>query len=140
LSFDLKIVNGDLVLKNGDLASIKGKDKLIQDILKIALTPAGGNVLQPWYGSLLQRTLVGSPLQTDIITSVAKTQLQNALETLKNLQNLQVSAGQKVDPSEQLAFIKDINIERNRVDPRQFRIQIVVLNRAFGTVSVSLNV
>lgn len=140
MSYDLKIINGDLVLKNGDLLAIKGQDKLIQDILKIALTPAGGNVLQPWYGSLLSKTLIGSPLQTDIIISIAKTQLQNALETLKNLQNLQVSSGQKMDPSEQLAFIKNINIERNRIDPRIFSVQINVLNKAFGTVSTSLNV
>jgi phage baseplate assembly protein W len=140
LSFDLQITKGDLVLKNSDLSTIKGQNKLIQDILKIALTEAGSNVLQPWYGSMLSKTLIGSPLQSDIIISVAKTQLQNALETLKNLQNIQVASGQKMDPSEQLAFIKNIDIQRNQVDPRMFSVKISVLNRSFGTVSVSLNV
>ena len=34
MSFDLKIINGDFVLKNGDLDIITVQQKLIQDIIK----------------------------------------------------------------------------------------------------------
>ena len=51
MSFDLKIINGDLVIKNGQLTTVVDSEKLIQDILKICLTEAGSNPMQPWYGS-----------------------------------------------------------------------------------------
>lgn len=140
MSFDLLIKNGDLVIQQGDLTSIKGRNKLIQDLLKIALTTAGGNVLQPWYGSLISKTLIGSHLDSDIIFSAAKSQLQNAIENLKNLQNIQAASGQRVSPDEQISFISDISVIRNTIDPRIFSVIIKVLDRSFGRVSASFNV
>lgn len=140
MSFDLQVKNGDLVIKNSDLAVVKGINKLEQDLLKISLTEAGGNVLQPWYGSLISRTLIGSYISNDIIVSNAKNQLQNAIQNLKNLQNLQVASGQKVTPDEQISFINDISIVRSTVDPRLFQVVIKVLNRAFGKVVASFTV
>jgi hypothetical protein len=140
MSFDLKITNGDLVIQKSDLATVVNADKLIQDLLKMALTTAGANILHPWYGSLVSRTLIGSHLQSDIIFSIAKTQLQNSVESLKNLQNIQISNGQKVTPDEQIAFINDISIIRNSADPRIFQVIIKVLNRSFGRVSAAFTV
>lgn len=140
MSFDLKVVNGDLVLKNSDFSVVRDNDKLAQDLIKIALTEVGSNVLQPWYGSLLSRTLIGSVLNADIVISSATSQLQNAIENLKKLQNLQVSSGQKVSPSEQIAAVSAINIERNNVDPRLFSVLIRVLDRSFSRVNASFNV
>jgi hypothetical protein len=137
VSFDLAIQNGDLVLQNGDLAQVTGQTKLIQDLLKIALTTLGANPLQPWYGSLISRTLIGSVLASSITTSVAQTQLQTAIQNLQNLQNLQVQSGQPVTPDEQIAFIKNISITRSPVDFRLYQVVIQVLNRAFGTTSAS---
>lgn len=140
MSFDLQVNNGDLVVSNtGDLAAVQGIDKLKQDVLKIALTPVGGNLINPWYGSLVNRTLVGSYLSSDIILDVAKTQLQTALETLKSLQNVQVSSGQNVSPDEQLSFIKSINVVRSNIDPRNIQVNIQVYSRAFGQASVAFS-
>lgn len=140
MSFDLKVVNGDLVIKNADLAKVTGNDKLIQDLLKIALTTAGANVLQPWYGSLISKTLIGSYISSDIVIDAAKTQLQNAIQNLKNLQNLQVASGQKVTPDEQISFISDISVVRNNIDLRLFYVTIKVLDRAFGRVNAAFPV
>lgn len=137
MSFDLLILNGDLVINNSDLATVNGKNKLIQDLLKIALTTAGSNPLQPWYGSLVGSTLIGSILDSDIVISVAQNQLQNAINNLKSLQNMQAATGQIVTPDEQIAFVKNVSIVRNTVDPRLFQVSINVLNKAFGTVSAN---
>lgn len=138
MSFDLQIVNGDLVIgANADLATVQNQPKLIQDLLKIAITQAGANPLQPWYGSLISQSLIGSYLSSDITISVAQTQLQNAIQNLQNLQNLQVQSGQTVTPDEQIAFINDISIVRNATDPRLFQVIITVLTRSFGSVSAS---
>lgn len=140
MSFDLSVVSGDLVIKGGDLATITNQKKLIQDLLKIALTTAGSNPLQPWYGSLISKTLIGSVISSDIIISVAKSQLKNAIENLKNLQNIQAASSQRVSPAEQISFISDINVVRNIADPRIFSVIIKVLDRSFGNVSTSFNV
>ena len=137
MSFDLKIFNGDLVLENADLALVTGQQKLVQDILKIALTPAGGSPLQPWYGSLINRTLVGSYLSQNVTVDTAQNQLQTAMENLQNLQKLQVASGQPVSPAEQIAFIKSIKITRNTIDPRIYQVSILVLSRAFGQVTAA---
>ena len=141
MSFDLQVIGGDLVISStGDLSAVSGSAKLEQDLLKISLTSVGANTLQPWYGSLISKTLIGSFLKSDIIFTMAQTQLQNALENLKNLQNLQVSQGQKVTPDEQLASISNISIQRSPVDPRLITVLIQVLSRAFTKVNTTFTV
>jgi phage baseplate assembly protein W len=139
LSFDLQILNGDLVLDNGDLSIIQNNDKLVQDLLKIAITTLGANPLQPWYGSMISRTLIGSVLSSDITVASAQSQLQTAVETLKSLQAIQVSQGQKVSPGEQIAAITKISVNRNSIDPRIFTIIIRVLDKSFGGVAATFN-
>jgi phage baseplate assembly protein W len=134
MSFDLQISNGDFVLNNGDLATIINTTKLTQDLLKIATTTTGANPLQPWYGSMVGRTLVGSS-QSKIIINVAQSQLQNAIANLKALQNIQVASGQSVSPSEQIASISNISITRNTIDPRIITVTINVLSRALDRVT-----
>jgi hypothetical protein len=135
VSFDLLINNGDLVIgNNGDVSPVTDISKLEQDLLKIALTTVGANTLQPWYGSLIGKTLVGSYLKSDIVITMAKIQLQNCIEILKNLQAIQTSSGQPTSPGELIASISNISVVRNTVDPRIFQITIRVINRAFGQV------
>ena len=78
MSFDLQIIAGDLVINNGQLQTVTDSNKLVQDILKICLTAAGSNPLQPWYGSFISRTLVGNPNYTSVLIQIAKTQINTA--------------------------------------------------------------
>lgn len=141
MSFDLQVIAGDLVLQNGDLVTITGKNKLIQDVLKICLTEVGALPYAPWYGSFISKSLIGSSLDTDIILNVAKNQLQNSLENLQKLQELQVNnVNQKVTPDELIAGIGAINIERNQVDPRLFTVDVSIVNKTFSKASASFTV
>lgn len=138
MSYDLKILNGDFVLRNGDLDVVMGQNKLIQDILKICLTTAGANIYQPWYGSFVSKALIGSYLDTDITSAIAKNQLQNAIENLKKLQQLQLSeASQAVTLDEHIAGITEINVNRNAIDPRLFEVVVKVFSRAFRQSTVN---
>ncbi len=140
MSFDLKIASGDLSLTNGDVATVVGSAKLKQDILKICLTKVGSNPFNPWYGSLLSRTMIGSNLDQDIIETVGKTQLETAIGTLKSLQGLQSNIIQPVSPEEQIAGISDISISRNQVDPRLYEVTVRVLSRALQQVDATFRV
>ena len=140
MSFDLKIVNGDLVIQNGQLKTVVDSEKLIQDILKISLTDVGSNPLNPTYGSFLSRSIVGNPLYTSVIVQIAKSQLNTCLTNLQTLQNLQVKSFQRVSADEQLAAVTGISVIRNETDPRLFSIQIRGMTKGFKPVSTAFTV
>jgi phage baseplate assembly protein W len=137
MSYDLSIKSGDLQIKNGALVRVIDTEKLVQDILKICLTPAGSNPFSPAYGSFISRTLVGSALDSSILIQIGKSQLTTALENLKTLQGLQLKSFQRMSAGEQLATIQDISIFRSDIDPRVFNIQISVLSKGLTRVSTS---
>ncbi len=140
MSFDLQIINGDLVIKQGSLSTVQDSQKLIQDILKICLTQAGTNALYPWYGSFISRSLIGNPNHSSILVQIAKSQLTNALENLKELQTMQIKSFQRVSADEQIASIADISIVHNQIDPRLFDVIIKVISKGFKPVTTNFRV
>ena len=140
MSFDLKIKNGNLVINNGALKTIVDSEKLIQDILKICLTTAGANPYQPWYGSFLSRTIIGNPNHTSVLVQVSKSQLNTALDNLKNLQNAQTQSFQRVSADEQINFISDISIVRNQIDPRLFDVVIKATTKGLKPITTAFKV
>ena len=140
MSFDLMIINGDLVLANGRLKTVVDSEKLIQDILKMCLTTAGSNPIHPWYGSFISRTIVGNPNYTSVLVQIGKSQLTTALQNLKDLQDLQVKAFQRVSADEQIAAISDISIIRNQIDPRLFDIIIKVTTKGLKPITTAFEV
>jgi len=140
MSYDLKISNGDLVLQSGDFKTVRDGDKLLQDILKICLTTAGSNILQPWYGSFISRSLIGSALSTSVVLQVGQSQLQNAIENLRSLQAAQVKSFQRVTPDEQIGAIQDISIVRSPVDPTTFTVSVKVLSKGFRPITATFDV
>ena len=140
MSYDLKVKNGDLVINKGDLQVVKDSDKLIQDILKMALTEAGSNAMFPWYGSYISKSLIGSNLDIGITFQVAQSQLQNSLENLKNLQFAQLKGGQKMSADEQINAVLGISIVRNKQDARQFDVKIKVLSKGLRPITTQFTV
>jgi len=140
MSFDLKIKNGNLVVNNGALQTVVDSEKLIQDILKICLTTAGANPYQPWYGSFLSRTIIGNPSYTSVLVQVSKSQLNTALDNLKNLQNAQTQSFQRVSADEQINFISDISIVRNQIDPRLFDVVIKATTKGLKPITTAFKV
>lgn len=140
MSFDLKLKNGDLVIKNGLLKTVVDSEKLIQDILKLCLTTAGSNPLHPWYGSFISRTIIGNPLNSEVLVQISKAQLNSALNNLQNLQTQQVKSFQRISADEQLGAIVDISIIRNEIDPRLFDVVIKAKTKGAKPISTAFRV
>ena len=140
MSYDVKINTGDLVLQNGDLKKVIDSEKLIQDILKLCVTTAGTNPLVPWYGSFLSRTIVGTAMDTTMLIQISKSQLNSALENLKNLQDLQVKTFQNVTADEQISAILDISVVRNNNDYRLFDVQFKALTKGLKPITTAFRV
>lgn len=140
MSFDLKIKSGDLQLaSNGDLQKTENTEKLIQDILKILSIPLGGNPSFPWYGSSISTSLIGNAFNFQFTSSLASSQVRDALEILQKLQNVQTGR-QAVTPNELLAAIQEVRVERNQKDPRYFTVIIKVLTKALTSVTTSFDI
>jgi hypothetical protein len=140
MSFDLKIKDGNIVIgSNGDVEKVENTEKLIQDILKIAITPMNSNKFHPAYGSLVSKTLIGNILPAGFLVDSATSQLQNCITTLQKQQQEQMKF-QAVSGAEQIAAIKQIKIERNQTDPRYFQVLISVLSRDFSITTTGFNI
>jgi len=137
MSFDLKLVGGDLVLKSGDLDTVEDADKLVQDVLKLVSTQLGSNPFFPGYGSPISQALVGSAYETTFVESMATQQLKASLERLQDLQQDQIRRNQTVTPDEQIAAIEDVSVSQARNDPRYYLVKLTVINKAFKRVPIS---
>ena len=140
MSFDLKIINNDLVINNGSLQTVVDGEKLVQDMLKMCLTAVGANSVNPWYGSMLSRTIVGNPTHTAVLMQMAKSQLDTAFNNLKTIQEFQVKTYQRVSADEQLSSILDISIMRDTKDPRLFNVKIKALSKGSKAISANFKI
>ena len=141
MSFDLKIKNGDISIgSNGDFEKVEDTEKLVQDVLKILLTPVGANPFFRWYGSSLSAAMIGNPFDTVFIAVAAESQIRNALETVQNLQKTQAGSGQRVSAGELLAAVRNVQVVRNEIDPTYFTIAIKVLAKSLKTIPVTFEV
>lgn len=140
MSFDLKITGFDLSVKSGKIDIVEGTEKLIQDILKICLTEVGSNPLNSGYGSYISKSVVGNVMETKILTHVAQSHLNSALENLKKLQDMQSRSYQRVSAEEQIASILSISVDQNANNPTLFDVRIAVASKAFNRVSTDFNI
>lgn len=141
MSFDFKLAGGDFSIdpNTGDFVKVEDSEKLVQDLLKIILTPLGSNPVHRFYGSPISSSMIGSPYDFDFTATVASNQLRNAVELLQTLQKEQ-SKYQKLTAAEQIAAIKNILIERSPTDLRYLKAVVEVFSRALTTVTAEFTI
>jgi phage baseplate assembly protein W len=137
MSFDLKLINGDLVVNNGDLAIIEGGNKLVQDVLKLISTQLGSNPFFPAYGCLITSVLIGTAYDEGFVQDIATQQLESALERLQDSQLEQLKNNQIVTADEQIATFKNVRVVRYANDLRAFSVSLTVISKAFQSIPVS---
>lgn len=134
MSFDLDLINGDILLgADGDVQTISGIEKLKQDIIKILITEIGSNRYQPWYGSRLDERLIGTAQDTNMIVDEVYYAIGEALDRLKKLQQAQQSM-QGVTPDELIQSVQDIMVKKSPIDPRNLFIIVKILSKSLKSV------
>lgn len=137
MSFDLKIENNDLSINSdGSVKTVINNDKLIQDILKVVLTPLGSNKFFKWYGCTIGQRVIGQFLDETMTQLEIQRSIQDSLTNLIALQRAQ-SQVQYVSPGETIMTVKDIMVLRNEVDPRQYEIYISVFTKKLTIVETT---
>ena len=136
MSFDFKLIGGDLQVKPAGTIAIQVDDsKLRQDLLKILLTPIGSNKAYPWYGSPLGTAVIGRLLDPRILKSEILNSITFAINNLIRLQKEQERSGQFLTPAEAISKILDVSVEQSIQDGRQYNIGISVLTRRGNVIN-----
>lgn len=141
MSFDLKLSGGDLAqTASGGFEKIFNEKKLIQDMVKIVLTPQGSSTLYPWYGSPLSDRAIGKLLDPKLLDFEMTNAILFALNTLKDLQRGQEQGGQYLSPTEVLSQIRNVQVIPNIYDGRAYSIVISVATRRGNVVEETFTV
>jgi len=134
MSYDLKIINGDLAISNsGSLETVNQNSKIIQDIKKLLLTDLGSNKYHPNYGSPLGENSVGDIQDEKFLQLNIKNSIEKSINRLISLQRNQLKY-QYVSPAETIMYIKDINVFRDNADPRMWSIFVSVVAQDLSEV------
>ena len=128
MSFDARLENGDLVISE-DIEIIEDTDKLLQDSIKLLLTPLGSWIFDPQYGSKLSIDLLGEPLPSWIGEQHLTSLIIAAFEHYKDIQKAQIASGQFLSDAERLSSVANVEVFRDRSDPRQFNTYVTLVTR-----------
>jgi hypothetical protein len=140
MSFDFKIVNGNLSISNtGQVEIVEKEAKLVQDLLKIILSQKGFNKRHPWYGTNIINGGVGNSFDFQFTSSFLQSQVKSAIEILISLQKQQEKS-QYVSPEESIAAIKNVSVKERFNDPRYLDIYISVINKLFRNTETSVSI
>lgn len=140
MSFDLKINRGDISIgTNGSLETVFDNAKLRQDILKILLTNLGENKFHSNYGSKIGQLDIGFIADKNLLESDLESSVDEAIRYLIRAQNNQQKY-QYLTPGEVIAGIKNISVERDKVDPRLYNIFISVYTKNLNIITETVPV
>lgn len=140
MSYDLKISNGDISLKNDGTVQIVDKNsKLRQDILKILLTDIGENKFHKFYGSAAGKLEIGSILDQNFFKNNLKSSVSTAINNLIALQRNQLRY-QYVSPAETIVSISSVDVYRDNADPRMWSIFVSVLTLEQEEISQTITI
>lgn len=140
MSFDLKLSKGSFEIRDGALQIVQGKDKLLQDILKMLFTQTGENPTHKWYGTPLLTKAIGQAGNLDLLISEITESVNYGLSNIKVLQEMQERDNQFVSPQELLAKILNIKVESDEVDPRKLVVNILVSAKSKDLVNESFTI
>jgi len=140
MSFDLKIINGDLSISNsGKIKTVNQNSKLKQDILKLLLTEIGDNKYHPNYGSPIGRASIGSYQDESFLKLNVQSMVEGSINKLISLQRNQ-SKYQYVSPAETIISISKVEVARDSSDPRMWNIFVSVITQELNEVGQTLTV
>lgn len=140
MSFDLKISKGDILINpDGTVATVFDNDKLKQDVIKILLTKIGENKYHSSYGSNIGALQIGYVADKELLELDLQTSAEEAIQYLIRSQ-INQQKSQYLTPGEVIAGIKNIVVERDRLDPRMYNIFISIYTKNLTLVEEAIPV
>lgn len=136
MSFDVKVVNGDLSFDSqGRVDLVRDTNKLVQDVHKIIQTTRGYDPFDPRYGLTISTSAIGRPQSNPMLTSQVQAELQEQLDRLRKEQ-VALSGRQVITAEETIKQIDNVTVEQDTTDPRQINITIELTTQAQSPITV----
>jgi hypothetical protein len=117
----------------GRIATISGKNKVSQQILKALMTLQGTNLYDESYGSVASN-LIGTKIDSYIAASLQF----SILDCLTKL--METQQANNLPDDETISSISDVNAERDSIDPRKININITVMLQSYERNTTSLTI
>ncbi len=137
MSFDFELNRGDLVLgPSGDFSTVVDTNLLAQLVLKILNTPVGDDPFNPTLGSFLTASQIGTIPDQDIIAGHAESAIEQSLLAIQSAQAAQ-QAEQRVTDAEKIVDFRDVIVQQDVTDPRQFNIFVDVISADLTPITLN---
>lgn len=127
MSFDLKLIDGDVVIDpSGDVNIIGEWELAKQQLFNSFITPIGTNLYHEGYGSLLPYISNNGASFQDIERDI-RSSIQNSVNSFIALQKFQRNY-QFLSPQETIISINSIDVQIDSNDPRLLNVYLSLLN------------
>lgn len=127
MAFDLRLLDGDISFDaQGNLETVTNTDKLTQEIVKLLHTPKGTNPFDPAYGTSLTEDQIGTIPDKRIIAAKVEEEINSNLQRLITEQT-KLRTMQPLTKAELLAEVSNVEVSRDKFEPRQWNIIVTVL-------------
>lgn len=130
----------------GDFQIKQGTEKLKQDLIRAVLAIRGSNPREPSYGTIIEQS-IETAQSSNVFGSILAREVRNSLLLLRQIQQIQASVQDKVDPSEILRDVLDVRLVNDAqitgkqvppnsrpFDPTQYHISVTVQSAANNLV------
>lgn len=114
------------------LYTIQGREKVVQQILKILMTLPNAHLYDVNYSCTLS-DLIGKKIDPYLAAKLQQS-IQDAVQHLIELQNTQ-----DLPPNEQILSISSITAKKSSEDPRLIKIEVIVTTADYARVSTSVS-
>jgi len=122
--YDIEIFNGDINFASGSLAIVKDEAKLVQELVKILVTPLRAASLRPNYGTYLGNVL-GHAMPEFIFLTKIEDSVKEAVEFLIGEQ-ARAAITQYISPGERIQELLYVKVLKNGLDSRQLDVYVGV--------------
>lgn len=124
MSFDIKIVNGDISFDGqGRAELVRNNNKLVQSVLKLISTSLGSDPFEPGYGLGITVDSLGSVTTASVTTQKLEAEILSGIQVLQAEQQT-LARTQVLTPGEIIQNIDFVVVEQDASDPRQYNIFI----------------
>lgn len=132
-----KLEGGDLVIGSGGFTTVRGSDKLQQDLGAIVREELGTDRFHPRWGTVLHR-YIGRPIDREsamYVKGEINRLLQNYMMVQTNLLQADATAGHRprFTPSEVISAVREVSVQQRR---DYFNIKVTV--RTFAGADVTI--
>jgi len=140
MSFDIKIINGDLAFdEQGRAELVRDNNKLVQSVLKLISTTLGSDPFEPGYGLGVTTESLGSITTASVTTQKLEAEILAGVEALQAEQQ-SLMRTQVLTPGEIIQNIDYVVVEQDASDPRQYNIfiELTTLERTPITINTAI--